>query len=257
MTLNWIDVTQLSFHSLLLLERVQLSWFPGWLPEQDLAIALQANPVVEWFMRHKCPDINAWLDKVMRRSPGKAVGPEEVRQAELAVLGTIEDLLVYVTDPSIYDALKFNQWDSTELTSLVDFTGKTVIDVGAGPGRLTLVAAEKAAAVFAVEPVANLRRYLKEKAHQNGLQNVFCVDGIITDIPFPDEFADVTLSGHVFGDLPEEEFKEILRVTKPGGMVILMGTGKEYLQFLLSKGFQMATYEEPGVGTMGKFWLVR
>lgn len=257
MALNWIDVTQLSFNSLLLLERVQLSWFPGWLPEEDLAIALQANPAVEWFMRHKCPDLNAWLDKVVRISPEKAVCPEEARQAELAVLGTIEDLLVYAIDPSIYDALKFNQWDSSELTSLVDFTGKTVIDVGAGPGRLTLVAAEKAAAVFAVEPVANLRRYLKEKAHKNGLQNVYCVDGIITDIPFPEGFADVTMNGHVFGDLPEEELNEMMRVTKPGGMVIMMGTGKENRQFLLSKGFQLATYEEPEVGTMGKFWLVR
>ncbi len=256
MTLNWMDVTQLSFNALLLLERVQLSWFPGWLPEQGLAIALQANPAVEWFMRHKCPDLNEWLDRVMSKSPENPVSPEETRQAELGVLGTVEDLLVYVIDPSIYDALKFNQWDSTELTSLVDFTGNTVIDVGAGPGRLTLVAAEKAAVVFAVEPVTNLRTYLKEKAHQNGLQNVFCVDGTITDIPFPEGFADVTMSGHVFGDLPEEEFREMVRVTKPGGMVILMGTGQEYRQFLLSKGFQMATYEEPGVGTMGKFWLV-
>jgi SAM-dependent methyltransferase len=255
MTLNWMDVTSLSFNSLLLLERVQLSWFPGWLPEQDLAIALQANPAVEWFMRHKCPDLNAWLDKVMHMLPEKVVGPDEARQAEIAVLGRIEDLLVYVIDPSLYDAQKFNQWDSSELTSLVDFTGKTVIDVGAGPGRLALVAAEKAAAVFAVEPVANLRRYLKEKSHKNGLQNVFCVDGILTDIPFPDGFAEVTMSGHVFGDLPEEEFEEMVRVTKPGGMVIMMGTSKENEQFLLSKGFQMATYEEPGVGTMGKFWL--
>jgi len=256
MTLNWMDVTQLSFNSLLLLERVQLSWFPGWLPEQDLAIALQANPAVEWFMRHKCPDLNEWLDRVMSKSPEKPVSSEKARQAELAVLGTVEDLLVYVIDPSIYDSLKFNQWDSVELTSLVNFSGKTVIDVGAGPGRLTLVAAEKAAVVFAVEPVENLRKYLKEKAHKNGLQNVFCVDGIITDIPFPEGFADVTMNGHVFGDLPEEEFREMMRVTKPGGMVIMMGTGKQYRQFLLSKGFQMATYEEPSVGTMGKFWLV-
>lgn len=257
MSLNWIDVTQLSFNTMLLLERVQLSWFPGWLPEPDLATALRANPVVEWFMRHKCPDLSEWLDKVMVLVPDKDTDPGRVRQAEEAVLSTIEDLLVYVIDPSIYDSLKFNQWDSHELTSLVDFSGKTVIDVGAGTGRLTLVAAEKAEVVYAVEPVGNLRRYLKEKAQKSKLQNVFCINGIITDIPFPDGFADITMCGHVFGDLPEEEFREMMRVTKPGGMVIMMGTGKEYQQFLLSKDFQMATYEEPGVGTMGKFWLAR
>jgi len=48
MPLNWIDVTTLSFNNLLVLERAQLSWFPGWVPEAELVIALQANPTVEW-----------------------------------------------------------------------------------------------------------------------------------------------------------------------------------------------------------------
>jgi hypothetical protein len=41
-----------------------------------------------------------------------------------------------------------------------------------------------------------------------------------TDLPFPDRF-DVTMGGHVFGDHPEEEYRELARVTKVGGMVIL------------------------------------
>ena len=44
---KWMDVSPLSFNTLLLLEQVQLSWLPGWLPEDKLAIALQANPAVE------------------------------------------------------------------------------------------------------------------------------------------------------------------------------------------------------------------
>lgn len=42
-----MDITNLSFNSLLLLERVQLSWFPGWLPGEEIAIALHADPMVE------------------------------------------------------------------------------------------------------------------------------------------------------------------------------------------------------------------
>jgi hypothetical protein len=46
MPVNWIDVQHLSFNSLLLLEREQLSWFPGWLNEElDCAAG---EPVVGW-----------------------------------------------------------------------------------------------------------------------------------------------------------------------------------------------------------------
>jgi SAM-dependent methyltransferase len=258
MSLNWMDVSPLSFNTLLLLERVQLSWFPGWLPEKELAMALQANPVVEWFMRHKCPDLDGWLDQVLLLTPHEPVDAGEVRKAEVKVLKTIEDLIVYVVEPAIYDTQVFNQWDSSELTSLGDFGGKVVIDIGAGTGRLSLVAAEKAAVVFAVEPVENLRRYIKEKAREKGYQNVYAVDGIITDIPFPDGFADVTMGGHVFGDDMQGEYQELMRVTKPGGIVILMGGGgKVGHEFLVSKGFQAAFYQEPGVEKQAKYWLVR
>jgi hypothetical protein len=163
MPVNWMDVSPLSFNTLLLLERVQLSWFPGWAPEAEMAIALRANPAVEWYLRHKCPELEPWLDSVMARA-SPAASAEQVRQAEVAILQALDDLLVYAVDPAVYDVQSFLKWDSNELTSLADFTGKTVIDVGSGTGRLALTVADEAQAVFAVEPVANLRHYLKHKA---------------------------------------------------------------------------------------------
>jgi 2-polyprenyl-3-methyl-5-hydroxy-6-metoxy-1,4-benzoquinol methylase len=111
---------------------------------------------------------------------------EEVRQAEVNVMASMTDLIVYVVDPAVYDAQPFLGWDTGELLSLADFSGKTVIDVGAGTGRLTLPVAETALAVYAVEPVENLRRYIKEKARARGLQNVYPVDGLLMEIPFHD-----------------------------------------------------------------------
>jgi len=259
MQLNWIEVKNLSFNVLLLLERVQLSWFPGWVPETELAIALRANPVVEWYLRHKCPQLNEWLDKVvLAKADNSDLSKDEVRRAEMAVMQSLNDLLVYVVDPTIYDTQPFLDWASDELVSLVDFTDKIVIDVGAGTGRLTLTVAPMAAHVFAVEPVANLRIHLKAQATGKGLRNVFPVDGLITEIPFPDQFADITMGGHVFGDHPEEECRELLRVTKLGGMVILCPGNDDQdntvHRFLVSQGFEWSRFEEPVDGTKRKYW---
>lgn len=257
MPLNWMDVSSLSFNSLLLLERVQISWFPGWVPEAEMAVALRENPAVAWYLRHKCPEINPWLDKVMALAnyPRNA---SDTRQAEVSVLRAIEDLLVYAVDPAIYDAQPFLGWDSTELTSLVDFSGKYVIDVGAGTGRLAFLATSSAKAVFAVEPVANLRDYMKEKAHQHGINNLYPIDGLITDIPLPDQFADVTMGGHVFGDAPQEEYAEVLRVTREGGMIIFCpGNNDKHDDrhaFLVDQGFEWERFEEPGSGMKRKYW---
>lgn len=255
--LDWLDVTDLPFNSLLLLERVQLSLFPGWVSERELGTALRANPAVEWYLRHKCPEIGAWLDGAMSAA---ATGdePSAVRAAEETVMRSINDLLVYVVDPTLYDARPFLGWDSRELTRLVDFTDKTVVDVGSGTGRLTLVAARTAAAVFAVEPVGNLRRFLAEKARRQGISNVYPADGLVTDVPFPDGFADVTMGGHVFGDDPESEIREVLRVTKPGGTVIACpgnnDVDNETHRVFLAYGFEWSRFDEPADGTKRKYW---
>ena len=257
MTPNWVDVSTISFNTILLLESVQLSWFPSWLPENEMAVALRANPTVEWFMRHKCPQINPWIDKIMARNVPPAT-PEEIRQSEIHVLEKIQDLLIYALDPSIYDNLPFLAWDSGELTSIAEFKDKVVLDIGSGTGRLTWVAADKARVVFAVEPVGNLRDTVRCKAREKRHNNVFPVDGVITSIPFPDQFADITMAGHVFGNAPEAEYQEMLRVTRPNGLLILCPGNNDLdndtHRFLLSKGFRWSRYEEPQSGFVRKYW---
>ncbi len=262
MSINWINTSDLSFNYLLLLERVQLSWFPGWLPEPEMALALQANPLVAWYLRHKCPQITPWLDQIYAAHAfsGAGAGPtfQEVYTAEQSVLQAINDLLVYAIDPAVYDDLPFLAWDDHELTDLVDFSGKTVIDVGSGTGRLAFTVAPFAKVVFAVEPVENLRHYLKTKSDNLGYHNLYPLDGLITEIPFPDGFAGVTMAGHVFGDQPDCELRELERVTQAGGMVILCpGTSeKEQLahQFLASHDYHWSRFEEPGDGWKRKYW---
>lgn len=257
--LDWMDVTSLSFNSLLLLERIQLSWLPGWssFPRSALGIALHANPAVEWYLRNKAPEISGWIDACLQEAPASST-PEEVRSAEILIMRVLNDLLIYVLDPDIYDRQPFMSWNPTELTSLVDFSDKTVIDVGSGTGKQVFIAAPKARSVFAVEPVENLRRYIRQKASEFGYANVFPAEGSITAIPFPDHFADVLTCGHVFGDQPDAELTEMQRVVKPGGILILIpgATPSETAShaFLAAHGFAWQDFIEPPAGIVRKYW---
>lgn len=256
MPLNWMNTDDLSFNSLLLLERIQIQWFPSFnLPQAEFATALRANPAVDWFFRHKCPEMSPWLDDVLARHP-QDLG--DVRGCEQAILRRFVDLLVYAIDPAVYDAQPFLNWDSGELTGLVNFKDKTVLDIGSGTGRLAFTAAD-AGVIYAVEPVANLRDYLRQKAAARGMKNFYAVDGLITAIPFTDGFADVTMGGHVYGDDLQAEWSELYRVTKPGGMIILCpgnnDADNETHAFLVKQGCQWGRFEEPRDGWKRKYWM--
>jgi ubiquinone/menaquinone biosynthesis C-methylase UbiE len=142
------------------------------------------------------------------------------------------------------------------------WVGRIVLDIGSGTGKLAFIAAQNAAAaVYPVEPVGNLRVFLREKASRLGYKHVYPGDGLITQIPFADGFADITLCGHVYGDKPEGELAELERVTRPGGMVILCPgtsmTENSTHEVLAAHGYQWAIFEEPGDGPKRKYWKVK
>lgn len=259
MSVKWIDTTKLSFKSLLLLERWQIELFPKRSFEKDIAVAIKANPEVEWFLRHKCSEISGWLDKVLSLGTGDN-GAEEIRKAELTVMDELNDWLTYAIDPSIYDNQLFLKWDPFELLSLTDFSGKVILDVGAGTGKLAFLVADKAKIVYAVEPIENLRYWMKNKAQEKNLNNFYVADGFIESLPFFDEFADIVMSGHVFGDNLEEENRELERVVKKGGIIVHCpgnnDEDNETHRFLVNHGYKWSKFEEPDDGTKRKYWKI-
>ena len=258
MSVNWLDVTPLSFKTLLLLEHLQIGWLPGWPPAKEMAIALQANPVVRWYLVNKNPNVKPWVDQICAEN-APAGDAKTIRAAEETIMRSLNDLLTYAVDPNVYAKQEFLTYDDSELLEITDFKDKVVLDIGAGTGRLTFIAAKAdAKAVFAVEPVENLRRYILAEAEELGLSNVYVMDGIITRIPFYDDFADVVMGGHVFGDFMEEEYAECARVTKPDGMVIYHpGSSRlesDHHKFLVEHGFAWKTFIEPPDLQVNKYW---
>jgi SAM-dependent methyltransferase len=108
--------------------------------------------------------------------------------------------------------------------------------------------------VFAVEPVATLRQYVRDKAARLGIDNLYVLDGFLDAIPLPGGTADVLLTCQAIGWNLSEELAEIERVVKKGGTAMHLfgapGAAQPHNplhQPLLADGYQAGAYEEGGV----------
>lgn len=250
----------LEAEDLFLLEAFQISYLPGWVSEREFAAVLWAYPALKRYLIKRHPPIAGFIERVMAES-GPARDDQKLAKYSEGLVWTIADLLVYNKCPEAYDEQGFHRWDFGEVTGITPLMGKTVIDGGAGTGRVTLEAARAAARVYAVEPVARLRQFIREKAAQAGLGNVYVVDGFLDDIPFSAGFADLLVTSHALGWRLEKELAEFERVVKRGGTIIhCPGTAEspteeERHRRLISSdwGYQWARYQAPD-GWKRKYW---
>jgi SAM-dependent methyltransferase len=97
--------------------------------------------------------------------------------------------------------------------------GSTVVDVGAGTGKLTRLLPATGARVIAVEPVAEMRAKLA------GLE---ALDGTAESIPLPDGSADVVTVAQAFHWFDHDRaLPEIHRVLRPGGHLVLFWNNRD------------------------------
>lgn len=101
-------------------------------------------------------------------------------------------------------------------------SGTRLLDVACGAGQLTLPAARKGIRVTAIDLAANLVEQARAKAAAEGLQ-VQVDQGDAESLPYPDASFDVALSliGSMFAPRPDLVASEMLRVTRPGGRIIM------------------------------------
>ncbi len=248
MALNWINVNDYDFNCILLMERFQLNYLCGWSQDihTELGICLNAHPAVKWYIAHLLPEYSGLLDTLSGNAP--AASPDELRRCECAVMAWMEDFVTYTTPEVMATKCPFVYgWDKAHLFELADFTGKRVLDIGSGNGRLTFAAAEKAAEVYAVEPVETLRYFLREKCKADGIHNVRVTDGFVEALPYPDNTFDIVMSGHVVGDDLDRELAELERVCKPGGVILDVPGDQpwhaEVDPALIGRGYEALPYE--------------
>lgn len=97
--------------------------------------------------------------------------------------------------------------------------GTTVLDVGAGTGKLTRLLVPSGARVVAVEPVAEMRALI---------EGVEAVDGVAESLPFPDASADAVTVAQAFHWFDvDRALAEIRRVLKPGGHLVLVWNSRD------------------------------
>ena len=102
--------------------------------------------------------------------------------------------------------------------------GMQVLDLGSGDGTTALPAARRGADVLGVDIAANLVAAGNARANEAGLYNVSFRQGDASDL---NELVDnrfdlvVSIFGAMFAPRPLDVAREMVRVTKPGGRIVM------------------------------------
>jgi len=99
-----------------------------------------------------------------------------------------------------------------------------VLDLGCGDGTTAIPAAKLGAKVLGVDIARNLVEAGTIRAKQEGLKNISFQHGDACNLEgLPDKSFDLVVSifGAMFAPRPNEVAKEMVRVTKPGGRIVM------------------------------------
>lgn len=109
-------------------------------------------------------------------------------------------------------------------TSLGITPGMKVLDLGCGDGNTAVPEARLGAEVLGVDIASNLVAAAQQRARELGLANLRVQEGDACDLhPLADDSFDLVVSifGAMFAPKPVEVAKEMVRVTRPGGRVVM------------------------------------
>ncbi len=102
--------------------------------------------------------------------------------------------------------------------------GMRVLDLGCGDGTTALPAARRGAEVLGVDIAANLVAAGRARAAAEGPVNLLFEEGDASDLhALPDDGFDLVVSvfGAMFAPRPDDVAREMVRVTRPGGRIVM------------------------------------
>jgi SAM-dependent methyltransferase len=132
---------------------------------------------------------------------------------------------VYELEPGLWDRLAACEQIQPDLVEALPIPPGRVLEVASGSGRLTLMLAQRARRLVAVEPSRALGRLLQRRLQHRRAAIVVAAHG--HRLPVRGGWADLVVSSATFGPHPplggEPVLAELERCAAPGGMVALVG----------------------------------
>ncbi len=134
------------------------------------------------------------------------------------------------------------------ITDLVELQpGESVLDVGCGTGTQAMLAKEcvgETGRVSGIEPSLEMVAYARRKAARRGLV-LDIQPGVIERLSYPDCSFDVIFCIIVIHHMPDETkiegIKEMARVLKPGGRLLVVDSNLQILPSFEQEGFARVT----------------
>lgn len=127
-----------------------------------------------------------------------------------------------------FDTLEQTDWNRSLQRTLIHWLGPQgsyqVLDAGCGAGRFATHLAQRTDTVTALDVSESLVERAQRSANDYGLTNMHCVVGNIRALSYPDDTFDLVTCLDVLYmfDDPMEGLRELVRVTKPGGQIVLL-----------------------------------
>lgn len=138
--------------------------------------------------------------------------------------------------------------EMVSLTARLVPHGSAVLDCAAGTGELTLAAARKAKSVVCTDYSGEMLKVARKKAKKRRFANIGFERANIFHLDYANETFDIVIAGNILHllDNPENAVRELCRVTKSGGKILLptfMTRNKSAISETLLKAYKRLGFE--------------